>query len=198
MLSRINVCALAAFLCALPMHQTHAALVISDIQFGDYSTEEPMIATSLSFRLTGTIEDMVGTSGKNILVVGEQGNSSWILTYVAGTWKSDETMTLPETADVNVDIVNGGTEGDRVMIGLTGGAFDFEPGQFISGTVTVTNGEFDHEATTPSSWVVSAGWNDFLFPDPSTITGSAAPEPASFVVLTLGMLIVSRRRRRLH
>lgn len=193
MLSRINAFALTVLMCATSMHSSHAAIVISDIE---------LTATTLDFSLSGTIEDKVGANSQHHLYIAEQGNSDWILSShwqlsaFSGTWTPDDANDPPAT----ISLSNGGSEGDRAIIALAGATQSYSPvftaGQTVTGTFSVTGGHFAPEATDTSKWVVAVGWNTFLFPDPSTITGAAVPEPASLAIVLLGMLIVSRKRRR--
>lgn len=199
MFTRIQLLCSVIVLCMAGAHVSHAAIVISDIEFGDYDTQDPTIATSLSFKLVGTVEDVVGANGKNALYIGEPGNGSWVLGYHAGTWTSDEAMVLPEAVTVLTEVISDGANGDRAAVGLTGGVQEppvFEYGQFVSGTFSLTGGSFNPGATDTSNWIVSAGYNTFTFPDPTTATGAAAPEPTSLIVFALGGMIVGMRRRR--
>lgn len=198
MLTRIQLICYAFILSAVGVQGTHAAILISNIEFGDFSKENPNIAGSLTFDLVGTIKDVVGKDGKNILVIAEMGKTSWVLDSSSGTWTSDQTMSLPELVTVSAGALNGGNEGDRVYVALNGGnqtapAFVYQ--QFISGTLSIQGGEFDISATDTTEWKVAVGFNDFIFPDPTTITGSAAPEPTSMAILSLGALWLLSRRR---
>ena len=191
-------CGLAVLILSTMPLPTQAEILISNIEFSDYLPGNPSIATSLTFDLSGTIEDVIteDTQNSNTLYVGEVGTSGWINSYSGGSWSYNDSTTIPTV----IDVIGSASDGDRIAIGMTGGyVFAYEPSGLevnsIDGTVTVTGGSFTPGATDTSNWVVSVGWNTFVFPDPTTVTGAAVPEPTSLAILMMGALLLSRTRR---
>lgn len=163
--------------------QSRAGLLISNIE---------LTTTSLSFDLSGTIDDVVGSNNSNILFIGEIGNTDWITTnFASGTWTAVDSNTQGAFAEV----LAFGSQVNRASISVQN--HPFVAGDEIEGSFSVTDSSFDPTATDTSNWVVSVGHNDVAFLDATTVTGSAAPEPTSFaLLLASGLGIACRRRRR--
>lgn len=193
-------------LCLLFSLHAQAGIMITNIEFSDYLPEDPSIATTLRFDLSGSIDDVItdGTEGTPItqntqaLYIGEIGKSGWVNDYQLGSWSYSDSTSIP----TNVEALSSSTAGDRVVVGMLGGYyFAYEKTNptyditSISGTATITNGNFTPGATDPSKWQVSVGFNTFTFPDPETVTGGVVPEPTSIVILGLGTLFLARFRR---
>lgn len=191
-------CGLAVLILSTMSLPTQAEILISNIEFSDYLPGDPSIATSLSFDLSGTIDDVITQDTQNTatLFVGEIATTGWINSYSGGSWSYNDSSTIPTV----IDVIGSASSGDRVAIGMTGGySFAHQPTALevnsIDGTATITNGSFTPGATDTSNWVVSIGWNTFVFPDPETVTGAAVPEPASLAILMIGGMLVARTRR---
>ena len=200
MFNRIGYWSVAVLFCLLATQGAQAALVISNIEFGDFDPNNTSIATSLSFRIEGTIEYYDGIEQAeelNSLFIGQAGNTSWVNEDKIGTWTSDLTMTLPVAVQVSAAVFSNASIGDRAILALTGGISstpDYQDGQFISGTFEIENGNFNPSLTDTSDWIASLGFIDFVFPDPKTTTGASAPEPTSFAVLLMMCALLGLRR----
>ncbi|MFK7788355.1 MAG: PEP-CTERM sorting domain-containing protein [Phycisphaeraceae bacterium] len=180
MITKMKRLAVVTAACAALTPAAHAAVVISNIE---------LTTTSLSFDLVGTIDDVVGQFSQESLFLGEEGNSDWIGGFAMGNWDHTSGTFEPNS----VLVLSDASAGDRVVIASTNDTLQF--GDTIDGTFTLTGGNFDPTKTDTSKWILSAGYNTFTFPDPTTQTGSVVPEPTSLAAIFVGGLLVLRRRR---
>jgi len=200
MLLRIKLLAVALFVCLLTTQGTQAALVISSIEFGDPDPTDSSIATSLTFDLEGTIEgEAVGENSRETLFIGALVDGDWFNGdlfengFANGSWTQasdpfQEGTIIPTSLGVNQH----STAGDYATIVFQ--EHTLAGGDAIDGTFSVTGGSFNPGNTTTSDWLVSAGWNNFSFPDSDTVTGAAVPEPTSFALLLIAFALLGLRR----
>lgn len=150
--------------------------------------------TTLSFDIAGTI-DAVGANSPDSFFIGEPGNTSWIVSTgapVHGVW----TSTGGTHASTNGAVNNLGTNGQYMY---TWGGPAMVVGDTVQASFSLTGGSFDPGVVDFSQWIVTAGYDNAPpLPDAGLATGyvDVAPEPTSFAVMCLGMILVSARGRR--
>ena len=172
----VSLCAFA-FIVSFA-RQAYSAVVISNIELN---------ATTLSLDLSGSI-DVVGNESKNNLFIGQLSNHAWVNSFAIGVWTDGGGTHAFTTGGVNSVA--------QADFAYVGGNIDLVVGQTIEGSLTVT-GSFNPASTDISQWVVSAGYNSSdSLPDPDTVTGAAAPEPTSGLLVLAGTVVLTGRRRR--